>query len=63
MVPYDTYRIYQIERTKTLAEVRRADQRAAQLASAISSLVHGLIRPVRAARRPSLAAAPPARPA
>ena len=24
MVPYDTYRIYQIERTKALAEVRRA---------------------------------------
>ena len=57
MVPYDTYRIYQIERAKTLAEVRRADQQAAQLASAISSLFHSLSRPVRAARRPSLAAA------
>jgi hypothetical protein len=57
MVPYDTYRIYQIERTKTLAEVRRADEHAAQLACAISSLFHSLMRPVRAARRPSLAAA------
>jgi len=57
VVPYDTYRIYQIQRAKTLAEVRRADQQAAQLASAISSLFHSLSRPVRAARRPSLAAA------
>jgi hypothetical protein len=57
VVPYDTYRIYQIERTKALAEVRRDDQQAAQLASAISSLFHGLMRPVRAARRPSSAAA------
>jgi len=57
VVPYDTYRIHQIERAKTLAEVRRADQQTARLASAISSLFHGLMRPVRAARRPSLAAA------
>ena len=57
VVPYDTYRIYQIERAKTLVEVRRADQQAARLASAISSLFHGLMRPVRAARRPSLAGA------
>ncbi len=32
MVPYDTYRIYQIERAKSPAEVRRADEQAAQLA-------------------------------
>ena len=29
MVPYDTYRIYQIERAKAPAEARRADQQAA----------------------------------
>ena len=52
-MPYDTYGMYQIDRTKTLAEIRYADQ----LASAISSLFHGLTRPVRAARRPSLAVA------
>jgi hypothetical protein len=56
MVPYDTYRIYQIERAKSPAEVRRADQQAAQLACALSSLFRGLTRPVRAVRRPSLAA-------
>jgi len=53
VVPYDTYGMYQIERTKTLAEIRYADQ----LASAISSLLYGLTQPVRAARRPSLAVA------
>jgi hypothetical protein len=55
MVPYDTYRIYQIERVKSPAEARYAEQQAAQLASALSSLFRGLTRPVRAVRRPSLA--------
>jgi hypothetical protein len=58
MVPYDTYRIYQIERAKSFAEARRADEQAARAASAISSLLRGIARPVRAVRRPSPAAAP-----
>jgi hypothetical protein len=33
MVPYDTYRIYQIERAKSLAEVQRVDVQAAQFAA------------------------------
>jgi hypothetical protein len=37
-MPYDTYRLYQIERPKSPAEVRRADEQAARLASAVSSL-------------------------
>ena len=56
MVPCDTYRIYQIERAKSPAEARRADQQAAQLASAASSLFRGLTWPVRAMWRPSPAA-------
>ena len=56
MVPYDTYRIYQIERAKSPAEVRRGDQQAAQLSSAVSSLFRGITRPVRAVRRPFPAA-------
>jgi hypothetical protein len=36
VVPYDTYRIYQIERAKSPAELRRADQQGAQLAFALS---------------------------
>jgi hypothetical protein len=58
MVPYDTYRIYQIERAKSPAEVRRADEHAAQAVSAVSSLLRGITRSVRAARRPAPAAAP-----
>jgi hypothetical protein len=56
MVPYDTYRIYQIERAKSPAEVLRAEQQAAQLASALSSLFRGITWPVRAVWRPSPAA-------
>jgi hypothetical protein len=64
MVPYDTYRIYQIERAKSSAEVRRAEQQAAQLASALSSLFRGITRSARAVRRPAPAAARrPPRPA
>jgi hypothetical protein len=58
MMPYDTYRTYQIERAKSPAEVRRADEQAARLASAVASLVRGLTRPVRAVRRPFPVAAP-----
>jgi len=49
-MPYETYRIYQIERGKSPAEVRRADEQAARLASAVSSLFRGLTRPRRAMR-------------
>jgi len=56
MMPYDNYRLYQIERAKSPAEIQRADERAARLASAISSLFRGMMRPVRAVRAPSPAA-------
>ena len=55
-MPYDTYRLHQIERAKSPAEVRRADEQAARLASAASSLVRGITRPWRAMRRASPAA-------
>ena len=53
MMPYDTYRLYQIERAKSPAEVRHADEQAARLASTASSLFRGITRPWRAIRRPS----------
>jgi hypothetical protein len=53
MMPYDTYRLYQVERAKSSAEVRRADEQAARVASAVSSLFRGITRPWRAMRRPS----------
>ena len=52
-MPYDNYRLYQIERTKSPAEVRRADEQAARLASAASSLFRCITRPWQARRRPS----------
>ena len=55
MVPYDTYRIYQIERAKSLAEVRRADEQAARAASAFSALFRCITGPARAVRKPSAA--------
>ena len=48
MMPYDTYRIYQIERNKSYAEVRYADEQAGRFACAVSSLLRGLTRPRRA---------------
>ena len=57
-MPYDTYRLHQIERARSPAEARRVDEQAARGASAVSLLLHGLTRPVRAVRRPSSAAVP-----
>lgn len=47
MMPYDTARLYQIERRKNPGEIRRADEQAAQFLSAVSSLVSGFVWPVR----------------
>jgi hypothetical protein len=52
MMPYDTYRLYQVERAKSPAEIRHADEQAGRLASAASSLFRGITRPWRARRRP-----------
>jgi hypothetical protein len=57
MMPYDAYRLYQIERVKSPAEDQRAAEQAARLASAASSLIRGITRPVRAIRKPSPATA------
>jgi len=58
MMPYDTYRLHLVGRAKSPAEVRRADEQAARVASAVSSLLRGITRPARAVRRPFPAAAP-----
>jgi hypothetical protein len=57
MMPNDTYRLFQLERANSLSEIRRADEQAARLTVAASSLFRGITRPVRAMRRPSTAAA------
>jgi hypothetical protein len=61
MMPYDSYRLYQVQRVKSRAEVRHADEQAARLASAVSWLLRGITQPRRAALSAS-PAAPPALP-
>ena len=58
MTPYDSYRLYQVQRVKSRAAVQHADEQAAGLAYAISSLLRGITRPRRAMRSASSAAAP-----
>ena len=47
MVPYDAYRIHQIERAKSFAEVQRADEQAARVAHDVSLLLRDIARSVR----------------
>jgi hypothetical protein len=44
MTPYGTYRLHEIERAKSPAEIQRADEQAAQFASALSRLFGGIVR-------------------
>jgi hypothetical protein len=57
-MPYDTYRLHQIGRAKSPAEVRRADEQAAGVASAVSALLRSIAWPARAVWKPFPAAAP-----
>jgi DNA-binding transcriptional MerR regulator len=47
-MPYDTYRLYQLEHPKNPGEIRRADDQAARIASAVSALFRRLARPASA---------------
>jgi hypothetical protein len=58
VMPYDTYRLYQVQRVKSRAEIQRADDQAGRLACVASSLLRGITRPARAMRSVSPAAAP-----
>lgn len=39
MMPYDSYRLYQVRRVKSTAEVQHADEQAARLTAAAYSLL------------------------
>jgi hypothetical protein len=58
MMPYDTYRLYQVERARSTHEIHHADRRAARLSSAVSGLFRAI---TQTARRPH-PAAPAGRP-
>ncbi len=49
MMPYDGYRLYQIERPKSAAETRFADNQTGQLAAAAAQLFRSLTRTRRVA--------------
>jgi hypothetical protein len=42
MMPYQTYQLYAIERPKSAAELRRADERAGRTAAAIAGVLRRL---------------------
>jgi hypothetical protein len=44
-MPYQVYQLYQAERTKTAAEIRRADAQLGELSRALSSAWHHATRP------------------
>ncbi len=46
MMPYQSYQIYQAERTKTAAEVRRADEQLGHMAESVSWLWCRATRPI-----------------
>ena len=59
MMPYQSYQIYQAERTKTCAEIRRADEQLGHMAENVSSLWHRATRPIALLRGPRERAACP----
>jgi hypothetical protein len=46
MMPYQVFQLYQAERTKTAAEIRRTDEKLGELSSALSSAWHHATRPI-----------------
>jgi hypothetical protein len=50
MMPYQVYQLYQAERTKTAAEIRRADEQLGKLSRAFSSAWQHATRPQAALR-------------
>jgi hypothetical protein len=56
MMPYDTYRLFQVERTRGPRETLLADRQAAQITSAVSGLCRAIARAPQAVRRSSPAA-------
>ena len=51
MMPYQTYQLYAIERPKTAAEIRQADERAGRTAAALAGML-GRLAPAAQRRRP-----------
>lgn len=50
MMPYGAYQQYQIERPKSAAEIRRANEQMGELSRTLSSAWLGATRPARCSR-------------
>jgi hypothetical protein len=46
MMPYQSYQVYQAERTKTAAEIRRADEQVGHMAANLACLWQHATRPM-----------------
>jgi len=46
MMPYQSYQVFQAERPKTCAEIRRADEQLGQMAESVSWLWQHATRPI-----------------
>ena len=56
MMPYDSYRLFQVERTRSVRETLLADRQAARITSAVSGLCRAIARAPQIVRRSSPAA-------
>ena len=52
MMPYQSYQVYQAERPKSVAELRRADEQLGDIAESVSWLWHQATRPLTLLRGP-----------
>jgi len=52
MMPYQSYQVYQAERPKTAADIRRADEQLGHLAESVSWLWHQATRRIALLRGP-----------
>ena len=46
MMPYQAYQLYQIERPKSRAEIREADERLGHMAKSVTALRERMAQPV-----------------
>jgi hypothetical protein len=51
MMPYQSYQVFQAERPKTAAEIRRADEQLGHMAENVSWLWQRATRPIALFRR------------
>ena len=48
MMPYQAHQLYQIERPKSPAEIRRADEQLGHMAKSVTVLLEGIVQRVTA---------------